>query len=291
MNRVTVPEDSGGGAGKTYDLEVEQDLFWKKNAPQPFPEAIDDNSSELARIKELEKEIKEKTAAGSADGVAGAAEAVAVSTENSGTQELLATVDSLPKLLEVTVLTPCASYLSSSHLTSSCQRKKKLESHTNILQAAMRVIAARELPVFYEAETSNRSDQESLLALMKSSKGSLTDKLRLFAVLSLRAADTATPLLAQLEDELKATCASDAASQGELTAGLAAIKHMRQMQSFQQQHTPVQVPVVPAIFFFKRLLCSYHVLRPHSPLLFAGRSTGCAISEWGDQQLDAEQGR
>ena len=80
---------------------MEHDVFWEKNAPRPFPEAIDDNSSELTRIKELEKEVKSKIAAGGGD-VQAAAEAP-ISAE-SGTQELLATVDSLPQLLEVCML-------------------------------------------------------------------------------------------------------------------------------------------------------------------------------------------
>jgi hypothetical protein len=99
LNRVSVKDEGGSGAPKTYDLEVEQDLFWRKNAPRPFPEAIDDNSTELERIKRQEKEIKSKTAAGGSDipseGV------VSASTGEGGTQDLLATVDSLPKLLEV----------------------------------------------------------------------------------------------------------------------------------------------------------------------------------------------
>lgn len=100
MNRVTIP-DGSGGASKAYDLEVEQDAFWKKNAPRAFPEAIDDNSLELARIKALEKEIKDKTAAGGSEAAAVASSAAAVAAEGGGTSELLATVDSLPKLLEV----------------------------------------------------------------------------------------------------------------------------------------------------------------------------------------------
>lgn len=100
MNRVTIDPDGSGG--KAYDLEVELDAFWRKNAPRAFPEAIDDNSHELARIKELEKEIKDKTAAGGSEAAAVAsADALASGGDGGGTQELLATVDSLPRLLEV----------------------------------------------------------------------------------------------------------------------------------------------------------------------------------------------
>jgi len=219
MNRVTVVEGAGR---KNYDLEVEHDAFWKKNAPMPFPQAIGDNEVELRRIKELEKEIKNKTTSG--EGAAAAASAPnAAGASEGGTSELLATVDSLPKLLE---------------------RKKKLESHTNILSATMKVIAARDLPVFFEAETSGRSDKDNLLALLSSSsKGSLADKLRLLAVLTLRAADpAAAAMLAELEAAVSAGYAdAPAAVQAELAAGLAGIKHMKQMQSFQQKSPTVKV--------------------------------------------------
>jgi hypothetical protein len=91
----------------------------------------------------------------------------------------------------------------------------------------MRVIAARELPVFFEAEQADRPDKE---------------KLRLLGVLALRAADaTSAHLLTELEEALKESYSnSSAQEQAELAAGLSGIKHMRQMQNFQQQ-TPSQV--------------------------------------------------
>ena len=261
MNRVTVSD--GSAQGKAYDLEVEQDSFWKKNAPRAFPEAIDDNSQELTRIKELEKEIKDKTAGSSeAAAEASTAEVLAAENQGGGTQELLATVDSLPKLLEVFLIflqsflylprTSCMyiSYWRSSllclHLCCSCslylylfQRKKKLESHTNILQATMKCIAARELPVFYEAETSDRPDKEKLVGLLgSSSKGTLSDKLRLLAVLTLRGAGgpEKDKLMGELEEVLKkATIESE---KDELAAGLEGIKHMRQMQQMQNFQNP-----------------------------------------------------
>jgi hypothetical protein len=107
----------------------------------------------------------------------------------------------------------------------------------------MRVIAARELPVFFEAEQADRPDKEKLLELIGGgSKGTLADKLRLLGVLALRAADaTSAHLLTELEEALKESYSnSSAQEQAELAAGLSGIKHMRQMQNFQQQ-TPSQV--------------------------------------------------
>lgn len=59
MNRVLV-KDAESGARKAYDLEPETDTFWKTHAPRPFPEAIEENSQELQRIKEKEAWVKNK---------------------------------------------------------------------------------------------------------------------------------------------------------------------------------------------------------------------------------------
>jgi len=197
MNRVNISED---GANRTYDLEVENDAFWKKNAPLAFPQAIEDNSNELNKIKDLEKEVRSRTTASDQSG------------EDQAASGLLATVDSLPELLE---------------------RKKKVESHSSILQAAMSVIAARQLPVFFDAETSDRFDKDKLIELMgSSSKGNISDKLRLLAVLSLNAEPSDTPLLQELEDVMKGAD-MDTDVQDQIVKGLAAIKHMKQIRQFQ----------------------------------------------------------
>lgn len=98
----------------------------------------------------------------------------------------------------------------------------------------MRCIAARELPVFYEAETSDRPVKEKLVGLLgSSSKGTLSDKLRLLAVLILRGAGgpEKDKLVSELEEVLKE--ATSESEQAELAAGLEGIKHMRQMQQMQ----------------------------------------------------------
>ena len=63
----------------------------------------------------------------------------------SNTRDLALAVESLPKLL---------------------QQKKALEMHTNILKAVMDVVAARQVPVFFEAEeemiSTSRADKVSV---------------------------------------------------------------------------------------------------------------------------------
>jgi hypothetical protein len=99
----------------------------------------------------------------------------------------------------------------------------------------MKVIAARDLPVFFEAETSDRLDKDKVLRLVgPTSKGTLSDKLRMFAVLSLRADAGMAKILGEVEEALR-TCHAGA----ELEAGLESIKHMRQVQNFTQ--APAQV--------------------------------------------------
>jgi hypothetical protein len=104
----------------------------------------------------------------------------------------------------------------------------------------MSVIASRQLPVFFDAETSTL-DKEKLFDLMgPSSKGSMSDKLRLLAVLNMRADSSTMPLIHELEDVLKKQGEASEVIQAEINSGLAAIKHMRQIRQFQSP-PPTQV--------------------------------------------------
>jgi hypothetical protein len=227
LNRVSIEAsaEQQHHQRKTYDLDVEADSFYAKYAGALFPEAIQANGAELAEVSKKEEEIRTKTMSQLGGGAAAAEDpmqdgcvsclCVVVSLfglrlsavvhgwlvgchgaqqhqdthahhrhpplptnqptnqpqTTRSAKELLSAVDSLPKLLE---------------------RKKGLEVHTNILQAIMNVIAAREVPVFFDVEeslvtTSGRgADKGALKALLADpTKGSLHDKLRLLAVYTL----------------------------------------------------------------------------------------------------------
>jgi len=90
---------------------------------------------------------------------------------SSSATDLATAVDSLPALLD---------------------RKKQLEVHTGILQAVMNQVAARDVPQFFELETSlatgsynndqNRAKNDVLELVSDPTKGNVDDKLRLVVV-------------------------------------------------------------------------------------------------------------
>ena len=138
------------------------------------------------------------------------------------------------------------------------QRKTNIESHFNILRATFSEIAARDIRKFLDAEE-EKPDKEKLLELLgSSSKGKLEDKLRLFGVLALSAADqSSADLIEELEGALK-QCYADkpAAVQEQLTAGLSGIKAIRQMQNLQQ--APSMVCRESLIFLLRTSLDNDH---------------------------------
>lgn len=119
-----------------------------------------------------------------------------------------------------------------------------MEVHTKILQELVKVIKARELPVFYEAERDvmmGRADKAKLLTLLgPESKGSVSDKLRLLAICSM--SNMAADDMNELEEALRGSCAD---AESDLTAGMSGIRHMRELQTFQQ--TPGMVYHRPCV--------------------------------------------
>lgn len=56
--RITVVDE--GNSKKSYDL-TNEDFFWKKNAPLPFPQVAEDIDAELTKYKEEASAITAKT--------------------------------------------------------------------------------------------------------------------------------------------------------------------------------------------------------------------------------------
>ncbi|CAM9203717.1 unnamed protein product, partial [Phaeothamnion confervicola] len=242
LNRVILDVDGGGGASgsgksgggaaagkkrRTYDVDGETDSFYAAHKGAPFPEAIEANGTELAAVTQKEEAIRRKTTAAGinvdsamAGGSALGAASAAAGAGGGTTQELAAAVESLPGLLE---------------------QKKALEMHTNILKAVMDVVAAREVPVYFEAEEdmvmTSRADKTRLQQLLgPGGKGSLRDKLRLLAVYCL-AMRPASADMTELEGVLRdAAAAAGPAAAAEAARGLAALGYLRRQVSL--QHLP-----------------------------------------------------
>lgn len=200
LNRVTVEvggrgeaSTAGGGSSTTgstsapqkkmYDLNAQTDPFFKNYAGAPFPEAVEANQKELDEVKQREDEIKSRPGLGNVFG----------QLMEGKSKDLSDAIEVLPELLK---------------------RKANLETHTNILQAVMKRIAAREVPTYFEMEQAIQSaggrivDQPALLTLLRDgSKGELKDKARLLLLASLTQ-DAATKAIAdELDTAFRQGCA------------------------------------------------------------------------------------
>jgi len=177
-NRVefNVKQDANATAGrgrappvvrKKLDIDPDIDPFYSQHKFNPFPEAIESNGAELQEVSAREQQIRSKTGGASAP-------AAVVSPGGGDSTELATAVESLPVLLD---------------------RKKKLEVHTSILQAVMNEVAARDVPQFYELETSlatgsykndpSSAKKEVIELAADPSKGNVNDKVRLVIVYAL----------------------------------------------------------------------------------------------------------
>ena len=175
----------GGGRGrrsppvvrKKLDIDPDIDPFYSQHKFNPFPEAIESNGAELQEVSAREQQIRSKTGGGGGGGASTVATTTTAATAPGGggdSSELATAVESLPVLLD---------------------RKKKLEVHTSILQAVMNEVAARDVPQFYELETSlatgsYKNDPASAKKEVSElaadpTKGNVNDKVRLVIVYAL----------------------------------------------------------------------------------------------------------
>lgn len=221
-NRVEfdVTTDTGGKRPKTvqkkFDLDPDQDPFYSRHKFHPFPEAIESNGIDLQEVTAKEQSIRSKAAGNE------------IPDPSSPASNLATAVDSLPALLE---------------------RKKQLEVHTSILQAVMNQVAARDVPQFFELETSlatgsykndpNRAKTEVMELVADPTKGNIDDKLRLIVVYVLTTnAKTADvdEVAAALQQSMEGTGDDgkprlDKAGKLRLEMGTKALAYLKQLRS------------------------------------------------------------
>jgi len=221
-NRVEfdVTTDTGGKRPKTvqkkFDLDPDQDPFYSRHKFHPFPEAIESNGIDLQEVTAKEQSIRSKAAGNE------------IPDPSSSASDLATAVDSLPALLE---------------------RKKQLEVHTSILQAVMNQVAARDVPQFFELETSlatgsykndpNRAKTEVMELVADPTKGNIDDKLRLIVVYVLTTnAKTADvdEVAAALQQSMEGTGDDgkprlDKAGKLRLEMGTKALAYLKQLRS------------------------------------------------------------
>lgn len=204
---------------KKYDLDPDADPFYANQKFQPFPEAIESNGRELQDITTREQEIRSKAGGG------GGVSTIPNDPFASGANDLATAVDSLPALLE---------------------RKRQLEVHTSILQAVMNEVASRDVPQFYELESSlatgaykndaAKAKRDVLALVGDPAKGSVEDKLRLTIVYSLATAAKSADLeevSKALQQAVEAKATEDAKVREKLVSGLKAMAYLKQLRSMQ----------------------------------------------------------
>jgi hypothetical protein len=125
------------------------------------------------------------------------------------------------------------------------QKKANLEAHTNILQAVMKRIAAREIPTYFELEQGILSlggrvaDRSAIMGLLRDgSNGSAEDKLRLLLLMAVTgdASMMSKAVVDELDAAFKQGCegmGTNAPSNIEVDEALCAVQFMRRLQSLQ----------------------------------------------------------
>lgn len=166
LNRVTLEtttKDDANAKKRTYDLNTQSDPFFGRYAGSPFPEAVEANEKELAEVSQRESEIRTRPS------ISAFSTNANVVLDGQEGKELSEAIESLPEILA---------------------KKTNLEAHTNILQAVMKQIAAREVPTYFELEQSLLTagriiDKTAVLTLLRDgSKGNLLDKTRLLCLVA-----------------------------------------------------------------------------------------------------------
>jgi sec1 family domain-containing protein 1 len=222
LNRVTVDisgsKTSGSSSSeskkRTYDLNTQSDAFYSLYAGEPFPEAVEANERELAEVSQRESDIRSRPQAGLGD--------VPKISSTDGGADLTSAIESLPEILA---------------------KKANLEAHTNVLQAVMARIAAREVPTFFEIEqtiivSGNIADKNAILDLLRDgTKGDLSDKTRLLLVIALAGGDhSSKSLWDPYETAFVQGCAvmSTPPSKDNVDKMINAINFTRKLQSLQR---------------------------------------------------------
>lgn len=243
-NRVEFTVEGGtGGASKKripkkFDLDADGDPFYSEHKFKPFPEAIENNGAELQDVTTRENTIRSKAGGGDGGIENGTGANGGIGEDKDAANDLATAVDSLPELLE---------------------QKKQLEVHTSILQAVMNEVARRDVPQFFELESSLATGQykndlakakKDVLELVTDvSKGNVEDKLRLVICFCLA---TTTPgaeisdVASQMAESLErgGSISSDNAPSGKSSAlskedrailekGLKAIEYLKNLRSMQ----------------------------------------------------------
>ena len=230
MNRVKVHVSSTGthpGTDRMYDLDVNQDVFFRNHAGDLFPDAIAANEDDMKEVTKRERELRNQTSAGESTSSSPSQETSTCPEDSSRsttsvqhTQHLVNAVDTLPILLE---------------------KKKILELHTNIFQATFERVAARHVPSYSMLEqqlmtNASAVDTSDILELVADrTKGNVEDKVRLMIIYYLTSGvSSSDPELRALETSIQEQ--EQELGTPEVQSGLRAWYYVRHHPSFQRRN-------------------------------------------------------
>ncbi|KAI8816681.1 Sec1-like protein [Fimicolochytrium jonesii] len=204
LNRVAILDEEK--KRKVYDIDV-NDFFWKKNAPNPFPQVAEDVDVEINRYKSDVDAVTRSCGVSSL-------EEVDPNDFNAGAKGLTSAVKQLPELTE---------------------RKRLLDMHMNIATSLLRTIQERHLDQFFAMEENiMKQTKAQVLEVLRNPKMDPTDKLRLFSIYYLMVENISKDDLAEYEKALV-----------EAGANVSSLGYLKQFRAFTRMTAVANVQAVP----------------------------------------------
>ncbi|KAJ3158259.1 Vesicle trafficking between the ER and Golgi [Geranomyces michiganensis] len=216
LNRVTIPDmdhppppssTAASKKGKTFDIDV-NDFFWKKNAPNPFPQVAEDVDVEINKYKADVDQVTRSCGVSSL-------EDVDPNEYDSGAKGLTTAISKLPELTE---------------------RKRLLDMHMSIATGLLKTIQQRHLDQFFAMEESiSKQTKTTISEALRDAAKSPADKIRLFSIYYLSVDTISKDDLAEYERLLV-----------EAGCSVAAIGYLKQVRAISRMTAVANVAAAPA---------------------------------------------
>ncbi|KAJ3020810.1 Vesicle trafficking between the ER and Golgi [Thoreauomyces humboldtii] len=204
LNKLAFLDEEG--KRKTFDIDA-HDFFWKKNAPNPFPQVAEDVDLEINRYKTDVDQVTKSCGVSSL-------EEVDPNEFSGGAKGLTSAIKALPELTE---------------------RKRLLDMHMNIATALLRTIQERHLDQFFAMEEAiTKQTKATISEAIRDPAKSPLDKIRLFSIYYLSVDSVTKEDLLEYERLLT-----------EAGCSVAALAYLKQIRAFSRMTIAATVPAAP----------------------------------------------